>query len=253
MAIHVESNLLTLSLMFVEWRGGRALYELELHTLRLSSFFPHLFGFPKGRLFRLPSLKLNSISSIPRQYTAMLEQDFDMYEWAQSFFETCPLYDTRYMTNAIDQDSNSIRHINYPGNQYGTEFSHVENDEIIAHTLQEEFSQLAMREMTENYHAPEQGSSISVDHHEWQSLPMRHYYSGHNYDNGEIGSIRGINSPSTYGEAYSYSQNPNNENVYGEFSNPLDQLNPVSHIPRINGEIPSVDEASSDYERLRQR
>ncbi|KAK4772956.1 hypothetical protein SAY87_027975 [Trapa incisa] len=186
--------------------------------------------------------QLNALYS--KQYIAMLEQDSDIYKWGQSIFETSPMFITGYLTDSIDQDSNSIYHINYPMTQYGTEYSHVKDDEIFLH--------LAMRGTEANYHVPEQESSIQVDQHGLQSLPMRYYYSDHNYDNGEPGSIWAISSPSTYGEGYTYPQNPNNDSEDGEFGSPLDQLVPIPHVPRLNGEIPSVDEASSDYERLHQ-
>lgn len=108
----------------------------------------------------------------------MLEQDSDVYKWGQSFFDTYSFFNTVYMTDAFDQGSSSIYHVNYPMNPYETEYSNVENDEIIAHTLQEEFSHLAMREMSENYHVPEQDSSIPVDQQDWHSSPTRHYNSG---------------------------------------------------------------------------
>ncbi|WOK94904.1 OTU domain-containing protein [Canna indica] len=41
--------------------------------------------------------------------------------------------------------------------------------------------------------------------------------------------------------------------VDGEVGRRLNQMIPVPHIPRINGEIPSVDEATSDHQRLLDR
>lgn len=108
----------------------------------------------------------------------MLEQDPDVYQWGQRLFDTSPSFNTGYLTDPIDQDASSIYPVNYPMNHYGAEYNHVENDEIIARTLQEEFSHLAMREMSENFHAPEQDSSTSVDHQDWHSPSTRLYDSG---------------------------------------------------------------------------
>ncbi|KAK4793269.1 hypothetical protein SAY86_023704 [Trapa natans] len=44
------------------------------------------------------------------------------------------------------------------------------------------------------------------------------------------------------------------EHAYdGEVGKRLNQMIPVPHVPRINGEIPSVDEATLDHQRLLER
>ncbi|OWM82418.1 OVARIAN TUMOR DOMAIN-containing deubiquitinating enzyme 12 [Punica granatum] len=181
----------------------------------------------------------------------MLEQDSDVFQWGQRLFDT-PFFHPGYPTDAIHQDAGSIYHV--PVNHYVTEYNTVENDEIIAHTLQEEFSHLAVRESSQDFHVPDDDSSMSVHQQDWRSPSMRLYYSGHNYDSERPDHTWGSGSPSSYGgEGYTYSEKPSDDNENSEFMNPLDQMVPIPHVPRINGEIPSTDEASSDYERLRQR
>jgi hypothetical protein len=49
---------------------------------------------------------------------------------------------------------------------------------MIARTLQEEFSQLAVTEATEYSHGGEEHLHTSVDEHPWQCTPTRNYCSG---------------------------------------------------------------------------
>ncbi|XP_010490932.1 PREDICTED: OTU domain-containing protein DDB_G0284757-like isoform X2 [Camelina sativa] len=43
------------------------------------------------------------------------------------------------------------------------------------------------------------------------------------------------------------------EESWSEFGKRLDQMIPIAHVPKINGELPSEDEQISDHERLFQR
>ncbi|KAK9291283.1 hypothetical protein L1049_009472 [Liquidambar formosana] len=56
------------------------------------------------------------------------------------------------------------------------------------------------------------------------------------------------------GEEYPYSLELTDESLLdGEVGKRLNQMIPVPHVPRINGDIPSNDEATSDYQRLLDR
>lgn len=109
----------------------------------------------------------------------MLEQDSDVYQWGQRLFDTNPSFNPGYPTDATHQDVRSICHMHYPMSHYVTEYSTVEDDEIVAHTLQEDFSHLGMRETSENFHMADEESSISAVHPQgWRSPSMRLYYAG---------------------------------------------------------------------------
>lgn len=109
----------------------------------------------------------------------MLEQDSDVYQWGQSIFDENLFSNPGYPTEAIHQDASSIYHVHSPLNHYGTEYSTVENDEIIVHDLEEDFSHLAIRETSENFHVQDENSSILSDHQQdWHSPSMIFYYSG---------------------------------------------------------------------------
>ncbi|KAA8516562.1 hypothetical protein F0562_016932 [Nyssa sinensis] len=62
---------------------------------------------------------------------------------------------------------------------------------------------------------------------------MANFYSGHDDGQGEADDME--------------------LSIDGEVGTTLDQMIPVSHVPRINGYIPSVDEATSDHQRLLER
>ncbi|KAH9660638.1 OTU domain-containing protein [Citrus sinensis] len=56
------------------------------------------------------------------------------------------------------------------------------------------------------------------------------------------------------GEEWSYPQELTDEYALdGEVGKRLNQMVPVPHVPRINGEIPSIDEATLDHQRLLER
>lgn len=62
---------------------------------------------------------------------------------------------------------------------YDTDGSHLENDEVIARTLQEEFLQMTVSEVSGYSHAGEEHYQASNLEHDWHSpSPMNHYYSG---------------------------------------------------------------------------
>ncbi|XP_030452382.1 OVARIAN TUMOR DOMAIN-containing deubiquitinating enzyme 12-like isoform X2 [Syzygium oleosum] len=183
----------------------------------------------------------------------MVEPESDACQWGRHIFDINPL--VGYYTITSHHDANSTYHGQYPMSHCGGECSSVENDEIIARTLQEEFSQLAVREVPVYSHAEEEDSKVSIDQQNWQTPSPRMYWSGNIYNHGEAdhGWVYDSSISHGDGEDYSYSQQPVDGYEYSEMDNPLNQMVPIPHVPRINGEIPSTDEATSDYERLRER
>lgn len=185
----------------------------------------------------------------------MVEPDSDVFQWSHHIFDPTPPVHSGYYTNTSQHDANSTYYGQYPMSHYGGEWSTVENDEIIARTLQENFSQLAMREAPVYSDAKEEDPKVSIDQQNWQTTSPRMYWSGNIYNHGEADNVWVSGSSVNHGdgEEYSYSQQPIDRYEYSEMDNPLNQMVPIPHVPRINGEIPSMHEATSDYGRLRER
>lgn len=140
------------------------------------------------------------------------------------------------------------------GVYYDTEPNNVENDEIIAHTLQEEFSRLDFAESSGHSHRGEDQLHGSALVHAWQS-PPGNYSSAHDCGCHEESVVpySSCSSPGDQDE-YLHSLELSDENAQDdEVCWKLDQMAPIPHVPRINGEIPSIDEATSDHQRLLDR
>ncbi|XP_073122863.1 OVARIAN TUMOR DOMAIN-containing deubiquitinating enzyme 12-like [Henckelia pumila] len=111
----------------------------------------------------------------------------------------------------------------------------VENDEVIAHALQEELSRLATAEASETASAMEENENESILSQDWLGHSKRFLNSGENNDQGALPEIE------------------EESDLDGELGKRLNQMVSIPHIPKINGEIPSADEATSDHERLLKR
>lgn len=106
------------------------------------------------------------------------EHESGIMQWALSLLDGDPAYNTVYNGDMIQHDANDIYHGQYFRGQYGTESNHVENDEIIAHTLQEEYSRLSVAEASRYSHGDEEQSQASTHADDWYSLSRRNYCSG---------------------------------------------------------------------------
>lgn len=98
------------------------------------------------------------------------DQDMDFAQWGLRLFGGDP--DSGYCCNLAEHDTNANGQ--YLRDPYGTECS-VENDESIAHALQEEFSQLAITEASESSHAGEENMEEAIFRHDWLPLPPGNY------------------------------------------------------------------------------
>ncbi|KAA8534407.1 hypothetical protein F0562_031924 [Nyssa sinensis] len=102
-----------------------------------------------------------------------------------------------------------------------------------------------------------QASILAQD---WLGPSERHSCSVHEsslQEEDEMGKSSSCSSPgekSLNGEDQSCSPEIADESTLdGEVGKRLNQIVPVPHVPKINGEIPSVDEATSDHQRLLDR
>ncbi|KAJ6913664.1 hypothetical protein NC651_016026 [Populus alba x Populus x berolinensis] len=182
------------------------------------------------------------------------EQESDVIQWGLRLLDGDPPFYSGYYGEAIVQSDDGY-HGHYVRDHYDiTDCSHVENDEMIARTLQEEFSQLAVTEENVYSHGGEEHLQTSVDEHDWHCTPMRNYCSDNECSHEESDDAVPSSSCSSPANGEEYSPEFNDE--YGlddEVGKRLNQLIPIRHVPRINGEIPSIDEATTDHERLLNR
>lgn len=109
----------------------------------------------------------------------MNEQDSEVLRWGFDIlhddpFSNCGYYGGITQHYASFYDSSYVRE----GNIGTTGYTAIENDEIIAHTLQEEFSRLAVAEATGPSHSDEEHLQASVLKQDWSGSSMRNYNSG---------------------------------------------------------------------------
>lgn len=99
----------------------------------------------------------------------------DFLQW---FLGYDPCFPSGSNLEIIQHDANDIYH----GQRYrgydDAECTHVENDEIIARTLQEEFSQLEITENSQNSYTGEEYLQASTNTNHWHDQPTENYYSG---------------------------------------------------------------------------
>lgn len=182
----------------------------------------------------------------------MYEQESDVVQWGLRLLEGDPPFYSGYYGEAIQTDDSY--HAQYARDHYDiSDCTHIENDEIIARTLQEEFSQLAVAEGS-GYVEPQMQES--VHEHQWNSTPASMYNPDLEDVDEESDDTVPSSSCSSPGdeEEYSYCpESPDGDELDDEVGKRLNQMIPIPHVPKINGEIPSIDEATSDHERLLNR
>ncbi|XP_076957367.1 OVARIAN TUMOR DOMAIN-containing deubiquitinating enzyme 12-like [Bidens hawaiensis] len=119
-------------------------------------------------------------------------------------------------------------------------YTNVENDEMIARAFQEELSRLAVEE--DHGSIGEVHRKESVLAQDWISPSKRHEFES----NQEQDSGDDEDQPCTPEMA--------DESVLdGEVGKRINQMVPIRHVPKVNGEMPTADEAISDHQRLMDR
>ncbi|XP_043704801.1 OVARIAN TUMOR DOMAIN-containing deubiquitinating enzyme 12-like isoform X1 [Telopea speciosissima] len=188
------------------------------------------------------------------------EQDPDVVRWGLHFLDGDPFSYSGYCGTLTQHDTGYYDEQYVREDHYAVERSNVENDEIIAHALQEELSQLAVAEASGSSSVGEDHLQASILAQDWLGPSMGNYHSGHESgqeENNLVEPSSSCSSPeqkSYSGDDWYYSLELTDESVLdGEVGKRLNQMVPVPHVPRINGEIPSIDEATSDHQRLLDR
>ncbi|KAK9283099.1 hypothetical protein L1049_011329 [Liquidambar formosana] len=188
------------------------------------------------------------------------ELDPDVVRWGLHLLDGCCLPNNGPCSTVTHYDIDSS-HVEYVTEGYiEKEHVNVENDEIIAHALQEELSRVAAVEASESSHVGDEQLQASILEQNWLGPSKRHSSYGHeNYqekadDMGNSISYSSLGKKSLYGEDLSNTPEITDESILdGEVGKRLNQMVPIPHVPKINGEIPSVDEATSDHQRLLDR
>nr|XP_043631933.1 OVARIAN TUMOR DOMAIN-containing deubiquitinating enzyme 9 isoform X2 [Erigeron canadensis] len=124
--------------------------------------------------------------------------------------------------------------------------ANVENDEMIARAFQEELSRLAVEEKDGS--SGENLLKESVLAQDWVSTSKRHEVENNQEENWVNGERSGED------DDRSCSPEMADESALdGEVGKRINQMVPIRHVPKVNGEMPSADEATSDHQRLMDR
>ncbi|KAL3718964.1 hypothetical protein ACJRO7_003984 [Eucalyptus globulus] len=144
----------------------------------------------------------------------------------------------------------------------------LENDEIIAHALQEELSRLALEEASGVSTSGNEQLQASVLTQDWLASSKRYLDAEGRKNDQQLEYQKEVEARDEVGNANSYSSSGEkswsdddvgmlhlaDESVLdGEVGKRLNQMVPVPHVPKINGEIPSIEEEVSDHQRLLDR
>ncbi|KAK4403898.1 OVARIAN TUMOR DOMAIN-containing deubiquitinating enzyme 9 [Sesamum angolense] len=185
----------------------------------------------------------------------MCELDPDVVRWGLHLIDVCSLtndgsqrtitcYENDFsMTESVEEGFNDPAH------------SIVENDEVIAHALQEELSRLDAVEASGSTSSGEQYQKASVLAQDWIGPSGRHSNSVIKKRRETMMQFQSkLEESSMENEGQDVLPEIEDESVLdGELGKRLNHMVPVRHVPKINGNIPSVDEATSDHERLLNR
>ncbi|CAI9780064.1 unnamed protein product [Fraxinus pennsylvanica] len=171
--------------------------------------------------------------------------DPDVVRWGLHLIDCSPMNGgTPKTITCYDKDMSRIEHVE-EGYCEATD-SIAENDEVIAHALQEELSRLRTAEASGSTCAEDQDQQASILAQDWFGSSRKHFY----HDGaGMVPDNRG--ALFAMGEEQDVFLEIEDESTLdGEWGRRLNEMVPVPHVPKINGEIPSADDAMSDHERL---
>ncbi|XP_031123284.1 OVARIAN TUMOR DOMAIN-containing deubiquitinating enzyme 12-like [Ipomoea triloba] len=186
------------------------------------------------------------------------DQDPDVVRWGLQLFDGDPY--SNYYGCSITQSGPDYYQDHYFKEGIYNLASSLENNEYNACSLGEQLSQLSVAEPHSDVHPVIDHTQTPYYSQGWFSQPMGSYTFGD--ENGEeettnVGPSSSCSSPregSYSEEEWSYSLELLDEyDLDGEVGKRLNQMVPIPHIPKINGEIPSIDEATLDHQRLLDR
>ncbi|KAL6578086.1 hypothetical protein OROMI_010414 [Orobanche minor] len=188
----------------------------------------------------------------------MHQLDPDVVRWGLHLLDVCSLSDNGSPLTVTFYEEDLTRTGSVKeGFSYPT-YSVVENDEVIAQALQEELSKLDAAEDSRFVSSEEQHHKASILAQSWLGPSGRNMDSEYQGNQGEAGKDEVVLSESDNlsieGEDGDLLPEMESESALdGELGKRLNQMVPVPHVPKINGEIPSFDEVTSDHQRLLNR
>ncbi|KAL8168041.1 hypothetical protein V2J09_009540 [Rumex salicifolius] len=189
------------------------------------------------------------------------EQDQDYGSLWSSFLDIDSFFSPTSLCINNNQDGLCIYHDQYPGG-YSFDDRHcsdIEHNNLNQEQDLEKFSKLAVEEQAEFLNAVEDQICTADAPSDWTTAQYTNYWPVHEVceeaaDDNEPSTSCSSPEISCEGEEYSqYLELKDGSAIDGELGKRLNQMIPVPHVPRTNGEIPSVDEATSDHQRLLDR
>ncbi|KAJ7947845.1 OTU domain-containing protein [Quillaja saponaria] len=187
------------------------------------------------------------------------EHDPDVVRWGLQLFDGDPYSNSEYCGAGNQYFVDYYQEQYFKEDNCDSEFRNIENDQLMAHALQEQLSQLTVAEAPAPPHEWVENLQLPAYPQDWLSQCQLNdnECSGQESDQEEgddLGPSSSSSSPyenSYYGDEWLYSLEQMEEfTLDGEVGKRLNQMVPIRHVPRINGEIPSVDEATLDHQRL---
>lgn len=133
----------------------------------------------------------------------------------------------------------------FPNTNYYGDLNQPQNDFNYSNVL------YSNEEVARSSHSDERYLQGSFDPHDFSASAMRVYSSGNDGDAGPSSSSSSPGQNSGAGEEWM--DLSNYSEIDDEMEKRLYQMVPIRHVPRINGAIPSYDEATTDHERLTDR
>ncbi|KAJ8467863.1 hypothetical protein OPV22_030415 [Ensete ventricosum] len=206
-----------------------------------------------GRVSRLPCLSLVRILII------MYEQDPDLVRWGLHLLLEPPSNSGYCATSSHNSTNDSRLHCADESGSSEARDS-VENDEVIAHALQEQLSQIAIAEAS--------GPSLVTEEQLQESVLTQNWLASSTTSENISGNVTLIEDLENMGASISCSTSDVKLNcgenylleladdsftLDGEVCKRLNHMTSIPHVPRINKEVPSVDEEISDHQRLLER
>ncbi|GAA0139272.1 cysteine protease [Lithospermum erythrorhizon] len=195
------------------------------------------------------------------------EQDHDLERWGLHLLDVCSLSNSGSpcVITHYGSDLSRTEFLN-EGYCEAAVHNNIDNDEIIAHNSQEGADCVSAKEVSGfcNYEADHMQPSLLSE--EWLDSSNRQRSSDgredtdYNVNHRESNEIdlhnlyHGSETNTIHGDSQSISLEMADEYILdGEMGKRLNQMNPIPHVPKVNGAIPSHDEASSDHQRLLDR
>ncbi|XP_051152990.1 OVARIAN TUMOR DOMAIN-containing deubiquitinating enzyme 12-like [Andrographis paniculata] len=191
------------------------------------------------------------------------EQDPDVVRWGLQLFDGDPYANSGYCSSMVQHNTDCYPAQYLKGYQYDPNYSYMGNHDVSINCLQEGLSQLSVTEpIKPSFQEGAEYLQTSFCSQDWfpQSLGSFDYVreaDNQHEEETDVGisaSCSSTGDESYTGEEWSYFLELRDEHALdGEVGKRLNQMVPVPHIPKINGEIPSIDEATLDHQRLLDR